>query len=92
MRPTDLVGRLGGEEFVVVLPGLAAPHAVVLAETLRRAIEASGGGVEAGPPVTASIGISVLVTGGTAAGLLSEADRALYGAKASGRNAARLAA
>lgn len=92
VRPTDLVGRLGGEEFVVVLPGLRAAHAVALAEALRRAIAASGGGAEAGPPVTASIGIAVLVPGGTAAALLGEADRALYRAKASGRNAALLAA
>jgi diguanylate cyclase (GGDEF)-like protein/PAS domain S-box-containing protein len=92
VRPTDLVGRLGGEEFVVILPGLTAANAVALAETVRRAIEMSGSGVEAGPPVTASIGIALLVPGGSAAALLSEADRALYRAKASGRNVARLAA
>lgn len=92
VRPTDLIGRLGGEEFLVILPGVSAGNAVALAETVRRAIEASGGGVEAGPPVTASIGIALLVPGGSAAALLGEADRALYRAKASGRNAARLAA
>lgn len=92
VRPTDHVGRLGGEEFVVVLPGLSADNAVALAETLRRAIEESGRGVEAGPLVTASIGIALLVPGSSAAALLGEADRALYRAKASGRNAARLAA
>ncbi|SFP93247.1 sensor domain-containing diguanylate cyclase [Sphingomonas rubra] len=92
VRPTDLVGRLGGEEFVVVLPGANAATALTVAEALRRAIAASADGVEAGPPVTASIGIATLVPGGSAASLLGEADRALYEAKNAGRNAARLAA
>lgn len=92
VRPTDLVGRLGGEEFVVLLPGMGEARALELAETLRRAIAASADGIEAGPPVTASIGVALKVPGGSAASLLGEADRALYRAKAAGRNAARLAA
>lgn len=92
VRPTDLVGRLGGEEFVVLLPGANAAQAVMVAEQLRLAIAASASGVESGPPVTASLGVATFTGQGDAAWLLGEADRALYHAKASGRNAARLAA
>ena len=92
VRPTDLVGRLGGEEFVVILPGANAKVALALADTLRRAVAASADGIDAGPPVTTSVGVAVLVPGQSAAHLLGEADRALYAAKAAGRNAAKLAA
>jgi diguanylate cyclase (GGDEF)-like protein/PAS domain S-box-containing protein len=92
VRPTDMVGRLGGEEFVVILPGANAATALAVAETLRRAIATSADGIETGPPVTASLGVATLVPGGSAASLLGEADRALYEAKNAGRNAARLAA
>ncbi len=92
VRPTDLVGRLGGEEFLVLLPGAPAANAVAIAEQLRTAVAASGGGVDVGPRVTVSIGVALLDGNATAASLLGDADRALYRAKAAGRNAARLAA
>ncbi|MBM6577432.1 diguanylate cyclase [Microvirga sp. SRT01] len=92
VRPTDLVGRLGGEEFLVLLPGAPAANAVAIAEQLRTAVAASGGGVEVGPRVTVSVGVALLSEDASAASLLGDADRALYRAKAAGRNAARLAA
>jgi diguanylate cyclase (GGDEF)-like protein/PAS domain S-box-containing protein len=92
VRPTDLVGRLGGEEFVVLLPGVAAIQAMGIADQIRRAIADSASEADAGPAVTASLGIATFAPGGSAAILLAEADRALYRAKAAGRNATRLAA
>ena len=92
VRATDLVGRLGGEEFVVIFPGARKTVALALVERLRTAIAASAVHPADGPPVTASIGIALYRPGGSATSLLGDADRALYRAKAEGRNAARLAA
>jgi len=89
VRRTDLVGRLGGEEFIVLLPNTAQEAAGKLAEKLRRRLETSPTVWEAGSiPVTASIGLA----GTTAAEkrdfetLYTSADRALYQAKERGRN------
>jgi diguanylate cyclase (GGDEF)-like protein len=76
----------------VLLPGAPAANAVAIAEQLRTAVAASGGGVEVGPRVTVSVGVALLSEDASAASLLGDADRALYRAKAAGRNAARLAA
>lgn len=92
VRATDLVGRLGGEEFVVIFPGAGETAALALVERLRSAIATSATGPADGPPVTASIGIALYRPGATATSLLGDADRALYRAKAEGRNAARFAA
>jgi two-component system, cell cycle response regulator len=90
VRGFDLVARYGGEEFVVVMPDTGLPVATMVAERLRNmvadkpvALGDGGGDVS----VTVSIGIAVAREGGdTAAQLLQRADKALYGAKASGRN------
>ncbi|HEX7969768.1 MAG TPA: PleD family two-component system response regulator [Stellaceae bacterium] len=90
VRGFDLVARYGGEEFVVVMPDTGLPVATIVAERLRnviaeKPITLDGGDGEAN--VTVSIGIAVAREGGdTAAALLQRADKALYGAKASGRN------
>ncbi len=79
-----LVGRWGGEEFLILLPGLARPEAHALAERLRQAVAATP---VAGLPVTASLGVaSFRPPGDTADALLARADQALYAAKRSGRN------
>lgn len=88
-RQTDLVGRIGGEEFVVLLPHTGRPGALEAAERIREAIEMlalDGTGVT-GLKVTASFGIATLdgATGDLDA-LLANADAALYEAKAAGRN------
>jgi diguanylate cyclase (GGDEF)-like protein len=84
LRAFDLAYRVGGEEFVVLLPGADAGEAVALADELRDLI------VEApvdGLPVTMSFGVAATSGGAFAVGgLLAEADAALYVAKARGRD------
>lgn len=90
-RPTDIVGRLGGEEFVFLLPGQKLQEGQHFAERLRLEIETLGQLLHRRFPrcqLTASIGITASATGSDAFRdqLLKMADRALYRAKATGRN------
>ncbi|MBA2504327.1 MAG: diguanylate cyclase [Thermoleophilaceae bacterium] len=88
VREVDVVARFGGEEFAVLLPGQDERGAYDLAERLRTEVaDASKNGSET---VTISFGIAAFpLHAGTASGLLSAADAALYhGAKRLGRNAA----
>lgn len=90
-RPTDLVVRFGGEEFIVLLPHTGAPMARQVAERIRQAVESLGlshGGSDTAPVVTVSVGVATVRAGGRqgAAELISAADAALYRAKAQGRN------
>jgi diguanylate cyclase (GGDEF)-like protein len=86
LRAGDFPARLGGEEFVALLPDTDRSGAMKLAEALRRAIHGMKiGGLNA--PVTASIGISTYPDDSTdAAHLMRTADRALYAAKQAGRD------
>jgi diguanylate cyclase (GGDEF)-like protein len=88
LRPNDVFGRLGGEEFAVVLPGSSIEAAYVRAERIRSAFAANGRFIGARHvDATVSCGLAVGVGGEqTLAELLEEADWALYDAKASGRN------
>lgn len=82
-----LVGRWGGEEFIILLPGVAKPDALVLAERLRREISDQP---LAGLDITASFGVaSYRGPGDTTDQLFGRADMAMYEAKRSGRNAVR---
>jgi diguanylate cyclase (GGDEF)-like protein len=92
LRPNDLFGRLGGEEFATLLPNTAAQDAIWLAERVRVAIEAASHTVEAHTiRMTVSAGVASLNEGTTALGaFLSAADNALYRAKATGRNRVEL--
>ncbi len=90
-RDNDLVGRVGGEEFVWAVPGANSGLARIMAERLRQAI-AAGSGVGKVPAVTASIGFAELSDGDTALSLFASADKALYNAKHAGRNRVRVAA
>jgi diguanylate cyclase (GGDEF)-like protein len=89
LRPYDLIGRFGGEEFVILLPGADAGNAVHCAERLRQRI-AAGPVLHEGQriDVTVSLGVahSADVNPPGAAELLQAADLALYQAKARGRN------
>jgi diguanylate cyclase (GGDEF)-like protein len=91
LRESDFAGRFGGEEFLILLPDTGIDGAARLAERLRESIAAiTIAGVDRG--ITASIGLAELIEhGGTPAGLLREADRALYAAKAAGRNRSMVA-
>lgn len=84
LRSFELFYRLGGEEFLVLLPGVDLPTGLDVADGLRVAVEASRPG---GLPVTASFGVSFAI--GDAVeflGLYRAADDALYEAKHNGRN------
>ena len=82
-----MVGRWGGEEFVVLLPGVARPDALVMAERLRQ--EVSHAPV-AGQDITASFGVASFRSAGDDIDtLFGRADERLYEAKNAGRNAVR---
>lgn len=89
LRATDHFGRLGGEEFVAVLPDTDAEQALQVAERLREAMARETIILDDGRPVqfTVSIGAaSLAATMPTPEILVSTADTALYAAKATGRN------
>ncbi|MTW20972.1 diguanylate cyclase, partial [Allochromatium palmeri] len=84
VRDIDMVGRWGGEEFLVLCPGTDLEGVQTLAEHLRAAV------AEHEFPVvghkTASFGIATYRSGDSVESLVARADRALYAAKANGRN------
>jgi diguanylate cyclase (GGDEF)-like protein len=95
-RAGDVVARYGGEEFAALLPATGAEAALELAEQARVRVEARGiphAGSESGRPLTVSLGVVSLVPDGQSppSSLIEAADRALYEAKASGRNCIRIA-
>lgn len=83
LRSDDLIGRLGGEEFGIALPGLDLAAATEILERVRVAIEAVD---DAGARVTISAGLAASWPGASRAELLWRADQALYSAKRAGRN------
>lgn len=87
-RPNDLVGRFGGEEFCVVLPGVGIKVAASIAERMRLAIqEGEGAKFTSVLRITSSFGVSTLSSRvENHAELLEQADQALYTAKEGGRN------
>ena len=89
VRDTDVLARWGGEEFVLLLCDTPAADAVALMERLRQAVQAMQVPVaQGGQPitVTVSIGLARHTPADPLAGTLERADRALYAAKAGGRN------
>lgn len=87
LRSSDLVARLGGEEFAILLPHTDASGAAVLGRRLLRMIEAARFAGVVGRPVTASLGLAMWQPGEPSIdAALQRADAALYRAKAAGRN------
>jgi two-component system, cell cycle response regulator len=90
IRGIDLACRLGGEEFVIVMPETDMAVATIVAERLRRRIASEAFAIAQGTKhieVTISIGLATLDTvEDTAATILKRADQALYRAKRDGRN------
>nr|WP_314071453.1 diguanylate cyclase [uncultured Roseococcus sp.] len=87
LRRSDGLGRLGGEEFGISMPGIRPAEAQALAERLRRSIEAQPIATPAGPLATVcSIGLSMGRPGETLAELVERADSALEAARRAGGN------
>ncbi len=89
LRAEDTVGRLGGEEFAILLPESGRNKAVEAAERVCRAVAAAEVTLEGKPPLrfTTSIGVATLAQEDCNFGeVLSRADKALYEAKSAGRN------
>jgi diguanylate cyclase (GGDEF)-like protein len=86
VRTTDLVGRYGGEEFVLLMPGASAERAELVAGEISRRL-ADGSGADGVEMPTASYGIAIYDAGtSNVDNLIAEADAALYLAKSLGRN------
>lgn len=92
LRPLDLVGRVGGEEFVALLPGIPPTAVMEIAERVRTTFASAGRSVR-GLKVQATVSIgtaSTAVTDYSFAALYAVADEALYRAKQKGRNRTEL--
>jgi len=90
-RPADVIARIGGEEFVVLLPEVDAQGAVSVAKQMQHQLELAAirhATSPLGDNVTVSIGVAAVVPEEheTALGLFKVADKALYKAKSKGRN------
>ena len=94
MRGQDTVGRLGGEEFAVVLPDSTANDALAACERLREAVGTTDLEMETGHQIyiTLSTGIAVFDRHDSAETMIARADAALYAAKHGGRDQVKLAA
>ena len=91
LRRTDVIARLGGEEFAAILPGATLPEVEIVAEKIRAAVAElpplQGGMSSTATPLTLSVGGTSLAADVVDAQLLvSRADQALYQAKRNGRN------
>ncbi len=87
IRAGDLLARVGGEEFAILLPGADLARAAEAAERVRatlaeRPVEAGGTALA----VTASLGCAALASGEAPEALVARADARLYAAKGAGRN------
>ena len=88
IRETDLLGRWGGEEFLLILPGASSTTAQAVLQRLQAAVRDT---VLAGRAVTCSAGVAGFRRGESSATLLARADEAMYAAKHAGRDRVILA-
>ena len=94
VRVFDVCTRFGGEEFAILMPGSGVNNALVVAERIRARVEQASR--EAGPlpphlRITVSLGLATLATDPSPHEFIARADRALYRAKAEGKNCVRVA-
>jgi len=93
LRDSDLLGRLVGVEFAILLPRTSLEDAAMVAERMRAAIEAQRVKTErAMISLTASFGVTILRADDSKVTLLARTDEAMRAAKAKGRNRIELAA
>ncbi|BDI60125.1 diguanylate cyclase [Qipengyuania nanhaisediminis] len=88
---TQLIGRLGGEEFILILPGETEASAYLIVERLRAEIASLSWGDDGPERLTVSAGLADIDPYGDVSATLRRADKALYEAKQSGRDTLRLA-
>ena len=87
LREVDFFGRYGGEEFVVIMPETPLEKAVTVLEKIRAAIANTAFNYKEEPlAITLSMGVTEFRPGDTTDSVFARADRALYSAKAGGRN------
>ena len=93
LRAVDVIGRMGGEEFAILVTGTVMAEAQVIAEALRRAVAQRPVRLEHGPlPISVSIGLAAFGPSESMSATLRRADAALYAAKHAGRDCVRCAA
>jgi diguanylate cyclase (GGDEF)-like protein len=88
IREIDIIGRYGGEEFVILLPESSAPDACIVAERLCSLVAGEPFSTPGGDiPITISLGVSTVDENNESLeGLIKQADKSLYKAKLLGRN------
>ena len=92
LRPTDSLGRWGGEEFLIVLPHTARAEALTVAERVRGLLAGTDFPALGGERATVSIGVAEHGSAETVLKTVGRADRALYAAKQAGRNRVEISA
>ena len=87
LRNEDLIGRLGGEEFAILIAGTRLTDAMATADRVREAVAATPLNVaEATVALTVSIGVAIARKGEPPDSIIERADKAMYNAKSNGRN------
>lgn len=87
LRSSDILGRWGGEEFILILPGVDSGNISFICEKLRMLVENSSlKRAEIDLKITISIGATLMVQGDTPETIVDRADRLLYASKEAGRN------
>lgn len=88
VRKTDILSRIGGEEFTIILPDSTLDQALILAERLREKTEENN--FSQVGKVTISLGVALYESGDTIDDIIKKADSAMYKAKTEGRNCVRI--
>jgi two-component system cell cycle response regulator len=91
MRVIDVVGRFGGDEFVVLLPDTDSEQAEIVAERVVRTVRELGTAADPRRPVTVSVGVTIPRIDDDVTVVLNQADEAAYAAKQEGGDRHRMA-